>query len=130
MLKTYNIAECIALVLTICWVTLSVIIGATFLIKRIRNMINYKTDYFDEPEYFSIGARVINKRADILQTGSHYMPSHKIEFWITFLMDDGLTKELNVSEETYNSCQLHQIGTLITINNEFFDFGDGEEIDI
>lgn len=130
MLKTYNLAECIALVFTLCWVTASVIVGATFLVRRIRNMTNYKTDDFDEPEYFSIGARVINKRADILQTGSYYTPSHKIEFWVTFLRDDGITKEFSVSEEMYNGCQLYQIGTLVTINDDFFDFGDGEEIDV
>ena len=81
-----------------------------------------------EPEPFAEYARVIGKRMEEGYGGTPKMASYKLSFVITFMTDGGETKEFFVSEETYARISEHQAGMLITMDGNFFDFGDGEEI--
>ena len=80
------------------------------------------------PEPFAEYARVVSKRMEESYGGTPKMPRYKLMFIVTFLTDGGETKEFSVSEETYGRINEHQAGMLITIDGNFFDFGDGEEI--
>lgn len=80
-----------------------------------------------EPEPVGIGARVISKRTEISYKGIK-IPEHSIVYIVSFLTDKGETKEYSVTEDIYNSLSEQDTGTLVTINNNFFDFGKGESI--
>ncbi len=81
-----------------------------------------------DPEPLGEYARVIGKRMEEGYGGTPKMPHYKLTFIVTFVTDGGETKEFSVSEETYSRLNEHQAGMLITIDGNFFDFGDGEEI--
>lgn len=68
----------------------------------------------------AVGARLVDRRTDARRYELHYV--------LTFLTDDGEIKEFTVAEEVFLRYTTDQIGTLVTIDGEFFDFGDGEAI--
>lgn len=78
-----------------------------------------------EPEPIGIGARVIGKRTEISYNGIK-IPEHSIIYFVSFLTDNGEDKEYSVTMDIYNRLSEHDTGTLITINDNFFDFGKGE----
>ncbi len=80
-----------------------------------------------ELEPVGIGARVIGKRTELSYKGIK-IPEHSIVYIVSFLTDKGETKEYSVTEDIYNSLFEHDTGTLVTINDNFFDFGKGESI--
>lgn len=53
----------------------------------------------------------------------------RTNFFITFRLDDGSEIEYPVTEELFQRTSENQRGTLVTVNGNFFDFGDGEDID-
>ena len=75
-----------------------------------------------------VGARVMDKRTAVVSTGSVKSPNHEIVFFISFLTDDGETREYRVTQEIYEKCEIYQTGDLVTYDGIFFDFGEGEEI--
>ena len=83
---------------------------------------------WQEPDPEIIGARVIAKKIIDGVTGSYRMPEYKMEMFVTFLTDDGETVEYEVEREVYERVYVDQTGDLVTLNGQFFDFGDGEEI--
>ena len=94
------------------------------------------TPSFDEQdEYFdgegidteAVGARVISKDFESKVNGTKYV-RHSSSFFVTFLTDDGEEKEFKVTRELFDRLYEDQTGTLVTVNGNFFDFGDGEEL--
>ena len=87
-------------------------------------------DEYDEPAPEPLGeyARVVSKRMEEGYGGSSKAPKYHLFFIVTFLTDRGETKEFSVSEETYQRLSEHQAGMLVTVDGNFFDFGDGEEV--
>ncbi len=75
-----------------------------------------------------IGARVTDKRTAVASTGSVKSPNHEIVFFVSFLTDDGETREYRVTQEIFEKCEIYQTGDLVTYDGIFFDFGEGEEI--
>lgn len=53
----------------------------------------------------------------------------RTNFFITFKLDDGSEVEYPVTEELFQKTSENQSGTLVTVNGNFFDFGDGEDVD-
>lgn len=90
----------------------------------------YEEEVFSapDPEPVAYPARVMSKRVEGAHTGGVKSPQYKVFFLVTFLTDSGETLEFSVGEEMFSRLCEHQTGTLITIDGNFFDFGDGEEI--
>jgi hypothetical protein len=80
-----------------------------------------------EPEAFP--ARVVDMRAVVGNVGGHKRPKTGTSFLVTFLTDDGARMEYPVPEELYVTLNIDQTGTLVILNNGFFDFGDGEDME-
>ncbi len=80
-----------------------------------------------EPESEFIEAKVIAKR---IHTQFNGVRQVKSVFWflITFEALDGKQMEFPVSQEYFEKIKEGQNGTLVIVNGNFFDFGDGEEI--
>lgn len=74
-----------------------------------------------------IGAKVVKKRVGGECTGVK-MPKYNAYFWITFLTDDGKELTFNVSQELFDKTNEGDVASLVTINDTFLDFTDGEEI--
>ena len=83
---------------------------------------------WQEPDPEIIGARVIAKKIIDGVTGSYRMPEYKMELFVTFLTDDGEIVEYKVEKEAFERIELDQTGDLLTLDGNFFDFGDGEEL--
>ena len=75
----------------------------------------------------AVGARVISKDFESKVNGTKYV-RHSSSFFVTFLTDDGEEKEFKVTRELFDRLYEDQTGTLVTVNGNFFDFGDGEEL--
>ena len=54
--------------------------------------------------------------------------THKLVYGVQFLTEDNQTVEYSVPEELYDYIYIGQKGTLATVDGEFFDFGEGENI--
>ena len=91
----------------------------------------YEEEVFSapDPEPVAYPARVVSKRVEGAHVGGVKSPAYKVFFLVTFLTDSGETLEFSVDEDMFSSLCEHQTGTLITIDGNFFDFGDGEEIE-
>ena len=76
-----------------------------------------------------ISARVVDMRAVVGNVGGHKRPKTDTSFLVTFLTDDGERMEYPVPEELYVTLNIDQTGTLVILNDGFFDFGDGEEME-
>lgn len=81
------------------------------------------------PEPIAYPARVVDMRAVVGNVGSHKRPKTDTSFLVTFLTDDGERVEYPVPEELYVTLNVDQTGTLVILNDGFFDFGDGEEME-
>ena len=80
-----------------------------------------------EPKSEFIEAKVVAKR---IHTQFNGVRQIKSAFWflITFETLDGKQMEFPVSQEYFEKIKEEQNGTLVIVNGNFFDFGDGEEI--
>lgn len=83
------------------------------------------------PQGEFVSARVISKRIAHTYDRSRGIYMKESEYYgiITFLLGDGKEVEYAVPPELYERCEENQVGTLVTVNGKFFDFGQGEEIE-
>ena len=89
-------------------------------------------EYAKEPEYVFQNATVLSKRKSVYYQPSLRMmilPEHGEQCYATFLIENGETVEYPVWEELWQKLEENQEGTLVTVNGNFFDFGDGEEVE-
>ena len=107
--------------------TLAAIQIHSFIDKR-RQLKNDNPDDIPEPDPILKKAEVISKNMHIRRTGSYKNPSHYTAYCITFKLENGEIKEYDVPIEIFENCKLNDKGNLVTINDNFFDFGDGEDI--
>ncbi len=75
---------------------------------------------------------VITAKDVVMEKG--YFPdspyrTHRLNYILSFLMDEGDTVSYNVPSELYEYVYTGQKGILATIDGEFFDFGSGEDIE-
>ena len=93
--------------------------------KRAR-MYETMDDAENEPVQKSVGARVLAKRIDKRYLGRGR--GFEYRFIVTFWTDHDDDVEYSVPQELYDRIAQDQTGTLVTLNDQFFDFGDGEPI--
>jgi len=123
------------------WIILiSVVVGVAILIPVIVYSIKegrkaeqirrkqIEEEYAKEPEYEFINARVLTKSSSSYYA-SFRQPKLITECKVVFLTETGEEKEFFVSKEFYQSIEENQEGTLVTVNGNLFDFGDGQEIE-
>ena len=91
----------------------------------------YKKAFETEPEYIFKQAKITAMRNYVYyqQTmGFPQLPQKVDEYYVTFLNEDGEEKEYLVSQEFFYNVVKGEEGTLITVNGNFFDFGDGVDV--
>lgn len=91
--------------------------------EEIRKM---ETEEIKEPTPTSVGASVIDKQIKKRYLGRGR--GFEYQFMVAFLTDADDDIEYQVSEEMFAHLKIGQTGTLVTVNRNFYDFGDGEDI--
>lgn len=84
-----------------------------------------------EPEYVFKQAKITSMRNHVYyqqNLGFPQMPQKVDEYYVTFLNEDGEEKEYLVSQEFFYNVVKGEEGTLVTVNGNFFDFGDGIDV--
>ena len=94
--------------------------------ERLRRQ-KVEEEYEKEPEYEFHQAQVIERKKLVYYAGVR-MPQQVIECKITFRLENGETIIYQLREELFDKIEDNQRGTLVTVNGNFFDFGDGEEM--
>ncbi len=120
----------------IIWVI--IIVGGSFIgiiaiamgtfIRRHREVKSCDFDDEPQPEPEAIQAEVIFKNMDIQRYGGYKFPRHKMVYFMSFKTQNDEIKKYEVTPQVYERSKLHDKGLLITINGNFFDFGEGEDI--
>ena len=54
--------------------------------------------------------------------------THRLNYLLTFITDDGDTVKYSVPQDLFEMVYIGQQGILATVENEFFDFGQGENV--
>ena len=106
---------------------------APFLAKKEQKDSFDKLDEVDEddarlPLPDVIGAKVVKKRVGGECSGMK-IPKYNAYFWITFLTDEGKELTFNVSQELFNKTNEGDVASLVTINDTFLDFSNGEDVE-
>lgn len=81
------------------------------------------------PKLDTVRAKVIAKDCELLKFGSKNHSGHKIIYWAEFLTVENRTVKYEITEDIFDSINLHQTGTLATAEGRFFYFGDGEPVE-
>ena len=84
-------------------------------------------DYEKEPEYLFTQAKILSKEKKAYYVGVK-LPKLVEEYSIRLLTEEGEERHYRVREEVYSRMEEGQEGTLVTVNGNFFDFGDGTDI--
>ena len=84
-------------------------------------------EYEKEPEYLFTQAKILSKEKQAYYVGVK-LPKLVEEYSIRLLTEEGEERNYRVREEVYSRIEKGQEGTLVTVNGNFFDFGDGTDI--
>ena len=95
--------------------------------ERLRRQ-KVEKEYEREPEYEFEQAQVIERKKLVYYAGVK-MPKQIVECKVVFLLERGATMTCYLREEIFDKIKDNQRGTLVTVNGNFFDFGEGEEIE-
>ena len=76
----------------------------------------------------SVNATVLEKDVVMHKKSDGKYGGHTLIYNVTFLTSGNETVVYSVPQELFDYINIGQRGTLATIDGEFFDFGDGEEI--
>ncbi len=90
-------------------------------IKVDKDVPKPKVEFFD--------AKTIKKRIHIYYVSEINIPISETQHWIMFQLKDGTEKEFLVPKELFDKVNENQDGVLVTVNGNFFDFGEGEDIE-
>ena len=118
----------------IAFIVLMILIGSgivsiavsTFL--ELRKRKNYSYEEPLQPDVVVKKATVISKYVDTERTGSYRNPSHNLVYHVAFKTENNEIREYSVGEDIYNWCEPQLTADLVTVNGNFFDFGEGEDI--
>ena len=82
-----------------------------------------------QPQSEFLDVKVVGKR---IHTEFNGVRQVKSTFWflITFETTNGDRREFSVSQEYFEKIEEGQEGTLVIVNGNFFDFGEGEEFEV
>lgn len=99
-------------------------------IRKRRELANYDTPD-DElgGDVDAVSASVVSRRGADEWSGNGKVPTYHLGMYVTFIKTDGSKVEYAVSEEIYKKCIPGTVGMLVTMNGQFFDFGDGEDVE-
>lgn len=82
------------------------------------------------PDVDSVYATVTAK--DVVMEKGYFPASpwltHRLNYLLTFITDDGDTVKYSVPQDLFEMVYIGQQGILATVENEFFDFGQGEDV--
>ena len=84
-------------------------------------------EYEKEPEYLFTQAKILSKEKKAYYVGVK-LPKLVEEYSIRLHTEEGGERNYRVREEVYSRIEKGQKGTLVTVNGNFFDFGDGTDI--
>ena len=76
----------------------------------------------------SVNATVLEKDVVMHKSMDGKFGGHTLIYNVKFLTTENEKVEYSVPEKLFGCISVGQKGTLATIDGEFFDFGDGEEI--
>ncbi len=112
------------------WIILAIAVVAIGLLIGFAIYANVKApkvhqERVEEPIYFD-NTRVEKKGIRSRSVGLH-QPQCIVEYGVLFVTESGEEKFFLVSEEVFDGLEEGQVGTLVIINGNFFDFGCGEE---
>lgn len=101
-----------------------------YITKR-REIVNYDIpeDEFTDDNMDAVSASVVSRRCADEWSGNVKVPTYHLGMYVTFIKKDGSKVEYAVSDEIYKKCIPGTVGMLVTINGQFFDFGDGEDVE-
>lgn len=122
-------AESIIVIVIIggCLLALIALMVWTFIERKVAAK-NYDPGEFTPPDPEITQAEVISKKMDTQSYGSYKMPRHRVVYRVAFKTAENEIKEYEVTPDVFDRCELHSKGPLITMNGNFFDFGEGEDI--
>ena len=78
----------------------------------------------------SVNAVVLEKDIVMHKSMDGKFGGHKLFYNVKFLTAGNETVVYSVPQELFDYISIGQRGTLATVDGEFFDFGDGEEISL
>ena len=90
---------------------------------------DFEEEDLSEEEYAAVPARVMDMKCEGKGAGSAKRPQYHVFYNVTFLTDRGETVTYSVSREVFDRLSIHMTGDLVTVNDNFFDFSKGEEIE-
>lgn len=98
-------------------------------IRKRRELANYDTPD-DElgGDVDAVSASVVSRRGADEWSDNVKVPKYHLGMYVTFMKTDGSKVEYAVSEEIYKKCIPGTVGMLVTMNGQFYDFGDGEDV--
>lgn len=79
-------------------------------------------DYEEKKPICRQNARVLKKEAELVQTGNSKTPSHRMEYIVVFLLEDGNTRRIQVSQTMFEEILENEQGELITEGETLLDF--------
>ena len=85
-------------------------------------------EYEKEPEYLFAPAKILSKKKKAYYVGVK-LPELVEEYWIKIITEEGVEASYRVREDVYWRIEEGQEGTLVTVNGNFFDFGDGVDVE-
>ena len=103
------------------------------LLKKVKESLDTEEPMYqiEEPETEFFEATVKGKR--IYEKFVHRVSIHVAEgvfqFFVTFQLENDEEMEFEIGQEWYEKLEKGQTGTLVLVGGNFFDFGDGEEME-
>ena len=100
-------------------------------LKRVEASLHTDQPVYEvkEPKADFFEATVKSKRVVRRFVGSISMKRAEYDYLVTFVLLNGEEIECKIGQELYENAQPGESGTLALIDGEFFDFGQGEEIE-
>ena len=103
------------------------------LLKKVEDSLDSDEPMYqiEEPETEFFEATVKGKRIyqKFVRRLSHVILDSEYQYFITFKLENDEEVEYEVSQELYERIDEEQTGTLVVVNGNFFDFGEGEDIE-
>ncbi len=125
-----KIAVVLAVLLVVCLYVVRPVVFVLHNRKKRQTLEELLDEDIAEPQ--TVGACVLTKKTEEYYENSfarYKVPEYKMAFLVRFLTDDGEEKVYEVSQGTFEAVREGQHGTLVTIDGNFFDFGNGEDIE-
>lgn len=102
-------------------------------LKRVEEKMDTEEPVYqvEKPETEFLQATVKSKRIYEKFVGKVSVQSlvGVFEYFVTFALENGQEAEYQIGQELYEKLQEGQVGMLVLVNGQFFDFGDGEEME-